>query len=670
MIGRGPATAVLLFALLGAWPIRVSAAADPTGAPDVSAVGEADAAAIQSIRDDLAGLRFEKIEAAAETLLVRPDLPESVRKDVLALRAQARASGGDFDGADSDYRTILAVQPSFVPDPAGTPRKALARFDKIRAATVGTLRFQIDPPDSRVVVDGRPVAAGADGLAATLAGDRQVRVERQGYDSLSFSVHVPAATIVPLQAQLVPNTRSVIVRTEPDGVEVRVDGALVGVTKRPAGEAGALAPGGTAELAIDYLPLGEHRFQLDKPCFHGQSFSQLLKVDLVDRAPKALDVVALEPARGRIVPENAPESAVLRVDGAFPIPLRREPVEICPGARLLEVLVGGRIVRRERVDVPESDDAVVDLSPRPGVALVGSAKWPEEFASWASAFDVTGELPLPADDPTRSETWDGVALPPDTDLAIAVLPAGAGDETPRWLVYSPVLRTVERVATAPAPDPPELLRNEIGVRLADARPDAGAIVAQVLFPGPAATAGLRAGQRISAVAGKPVSDSREARSAIAARAPAKPVEIRVVDTGGDTRTVTVVGAASPVLDDGARAPGAAAVLAAWAAVRIASGGEAAASAAANLALALSRAGRHAKAIEAWRRVGFGDRAGVGEGTAAYYAAESLLALGREAEAREMLLKARGSAATTFSDEGPEVAPAAADILRDLGVAGP
>jgi len=144
----------------------------------------------------------------------------------------------------------------------------------------------------------------------------------------------------------------------------------------------------------------------------------------------------------------------------------------------------------------------------------------------------------------------------------------------------------------------------------------------------------------------------------------------VVDPTGETRTVTIVGAPSPVLDGGAHAPGDAAVLAAWAAVRAAAGGEAASSAAANLALALARAGRHAKAIEAWRRAGFGDRPGVGGGTAAYYTAESLLALGREAEARELLLKARGSAATTFSDEGPEVAPAAADMLRDLGVGGP
>ncbi len=68
----------------------------------------------------------------------------------------------------------------------------------------------------------------------------------------------------------------------------------------------------------------------------------------------------------------------------------------------------------------------------------------------------------------------------------------------------------------------------------------------------------------------------------------------------------------------------------------------------------------------WRRVRFGERSGVGEGTVAYYLARDLEALGQEAAARELFEKAARSGATAFTDAGPEIGPAGADHARDLG----
>ena len=89
---------------------------------------------------------------------------------------------------------------------------------------------------------------------------------------------------------------------------------------------------------------------------------------------------------------------------------------------------------------------------------------------------------------------------------------------------------------------------------------------------------------------------------------------------------------------------------------------------ANLALLFSIFGHHELAVETWRKVAWGERAGVGEGTTQYYLGRALEELGREEEAVGCYRKAAASGSTTFHDEGPRVAPAAADRLADLGQA--
>ena len=87
---------------------------------------------------------------------------------------------------------------------------------------------------------------------------------------------------------------------------------------------------------------------------------------------------------------------------------------------------------------------------------------------------------------------------------------------------------------------------------------------------------------------------------------------------------------------------------------------------ANLALLLSAYGHPRLAVDAWRRVRWPARAGVGEGTRQYYLGRELERLGQEREAIAAHRAAAASQATAFNDEGPKVGPAAADRLADLG----
>ncbi len=111
----------------------------------------------------------------------------------------------------------------------------------------------------------------------------------------------------------------------------------------------------------------------------------------------------------------------------------------------------------------------------------------------------------------------------------------------------------------------------------------------------------------------------------------------------------------------------ASVRAAWALSDAVSSSDREASALANLALLFSAYGQHELAAETWRRVDWGKRRGIGEGTAQYYLARELEMLGREKEAIDAYRRAAASAATTFNDHGPAVRPAALDRLADLGV---
>ena len=90
---------------------------------------------------------------------------------------------------------------------------------------------------------------------------------------------------------------------------------------------------------------------------------------------------------------------------------------------------------------------------------------------------------------------------------------------------------------------------------------------------------------------------------------------------------------------------------------------------ANLGLLLAEFGQSDLAAEVWRRVDWGGRDGVGEGTKQYYLGRLLERSGRDSEAAAAYRRAADSSATAFTDDGPPIALAARDRLVDLGVDG-
>ena len=656
--GRTATSAIALCVLLAAAGLGFI---DPGPAADEATDARPQ---LDSIREDVVQARFEKALAAIEVLLGRVDLTPEQRDEALVLRAQAHVAFGDLDAAEADYRAILQARPGFRPDPSFTPDKAMRRFETARAATVGMLVLTLDPPDAVLTVDGRPVAPDPAGRLPLLAGRRDLRAERDGHDPAEATVDIAAGAEATLELALMPNSRSVVVRTRPDGVEVILDGRPVGRTARVPGS--VAAAGDVAELVIPDIPLGPHLFELRRECFRTEILRDDLAVDLLDRTPKRYKIVEMAAVHAAIEPRGGPAGAELTLDGKAVGVLPIDRIETCPGDRKLRVARHGRTLWSSSLRLADGETVPLEVAARPNLALAGITEWPTEFAGFASAFNLAAAVELPAGDPVDASSWRDVRLGADVDLVLAVAPTGRLGTLDGWILYSPILRQAAAIDGMPVDPRPDWSTVTWGFTALDSRVGGAARVVHVASGGPAATAGLRVGDRIVAVGGRAVDTSSLVTATLAAARPELPIAVDVL-RDAQTHTVELGGVRGPALPPPSGDTASAVIRAAWAVSDAAASPERADSASANLALLFEEYGQFESADAAWRRVAWGPRRGIGDGTRDYHRARVLERLGREADAIAAYRAAAASEATTFDDDGPQVAPAAADRLADFGV---
>ncbi len=629
-------------------------------------VGERDSIrrSLDSIRDDLVDLRFESALAAIEALVGASSMSETEQAELLVLRSQAHVAFGDLEAAEEDFREILHVRPGFEPDASLTPRKALDRFRKIQAATVGRLSLRVDPADARLFVDGREAGGLPGHEMFLLAGEHEIRVEQAGFDPSTQTVEIAPGKTETIEIQLVPNSRTIVLRTEPDGVEILLDGEVVGWSERLAG---SVSP--TGELVIVNVPLGEHELALRKECFRNEIIRDSLTVNLLDRGPKRFNVVVMEPVRSTVVLSGGPPGATVDVDGSPVGRLPIEPFEVCPGTRTIDVRSRGRLLWRETRETFESTQVELDVVPRPNLVLIGAQSWPAELEDYAKRFNRLDGIPLPGSvDLATADGWRGVGLAGGTDLALAVVPSGRAGLRERWYLYSPILRTVHLVDGLPRTlSRPQWRRPAWGLSVVDSDRVGAALVIDVPDGGAAATAGVAVGGRLTAVGGREVNSAVEVRSLLAAVGADLTAAVAWVAPDGQQREGTLQGDWTPWVELAYESADQAMELAAWALVDSLADPPRAPAALSNLALLFSRFGHHELAVETWRRVRWGERSGIGEGTVQYYLAHDLERLGREEDAKRAYRRAAASLSTAVDDEGPLVAPAARDRLADLGV---
>lgn len=637
--------------------LSVARAADPPPAPGEAGPEEQELAVI---RDQLVALEIERAQVALNAILERSELPEATRVAALDLLAQAHVASDDLDAAEKDYRSLLELSAGYAPDSKVTSKKAMGRFLKIQASMIGTVRLELDPKDASLTVDGRAITLPPDGIFPAVSGERRLRVARKGFDAQDVDVQAVAGKEMLVSIRLIPNARDLVVRTDVDGVAVALDGIDSGFTAR-VGES-LSDENAPAVLVIEDAAIGEHELRFAKPCFATVSFHENVSVDLADRSPKLLRVVEMRPARTRVTVTGADYEGELRVDHERVALLPLTSFAMCPGQRAVEVVASGRVVWSDDLAAEESD-ITLNLAPRPSAVLVGAA-WPKSWPATTDAWSLRGRLDPPEGaDLTTREGWEAVSVSPEIDLAVADVTRVGVAGVERIVLYSPTLHEVEDRTSPPSPSPPLWVVATLGAVLVDSR-DGAVILAATSPKGPAARAGLLPGDRIVAIASRPVATAASAGEAIAASGIGEALILDIAPPSGPARKVECVTASKPLLaplpgEDPSRV-----VRAAWALVNAASGGPGAVQALANLAILLEGSGREATALEAWRRaraIGGGALAA----RAAYALGAGLQADGKRVEAIEAFGQARSEG---LLGGDPALAAAAIDRLADLGVA--
>jgi serine/threonine protein kinase len=156
----------------------------------------------------------------------RPALPGEPprRRWKLAVALVAVAAAGT--GA-AYYLTRQVTAPSGAP-----PRTALA---PATTSALGTIELVTDPADAAITISGLPPHAGSPWVAQLAKGVHQVEIQKPGYKAWLTSIEVAAGERQGLRVQLeplgsAPVDATLVVRSTPAGLEVVLDGKVVGKT--------------------------------------------------------------------------------------------------------------------------------------------------------------------------------------------------------------------------------------------------------------------------------------------------------------------------------------------------------------------------------------------------------------------------------------------------------
>ncbi len=529
----------------------------------------------------------EVLDAVIAGFASTPSQPES--RQLLAaayeLRARTRVNLKDTDGARTDFRALLLLDPAFRPSAQIGPR-VTALFEEVRKTTIGTVDVFVTPADAQVTLDGAEIPA--ESIARPLVGGvHSIAATRPGHTSAAqtFTV-VPGAPPQRIALLLERVSSTVSLMTSPANVEVLVDGVPRGLTE-PDPEAGGGAV--SKRLLLTDLQNGRHRIEFRRECFVGTE----QEIDVPKPSDYRLEAVKLAPAVATVtVNTNAPGTTVFIDDtprGPAPLTLN----DVCQGSHVIEVRSRfGRYVKR--VELRPGQKEVIQAAVRPAFAIVSDSGASEgvrggpdlrlaaevafqdskTVALYAPAEKVAADLQaadqLPVDwlafdpikrpignaakigEPARRKIGEAMARALDaqgiaavardpagdrSDMLLTLLAPGSGEpDVIRWRLDNP---QSARQATARLDETPPLFRASIGLLAIDVADVPGAIVAAVEPAAGAEAAGIRAGDLIVNAAGTAVTSAPQLLALVSAHQGTQPLAVEVRDRAGAAKKVLV-----------------------------------------------------------------------------------------------------------------------------------
>jgi hypothetical protein len=644
-----------------------------------------------------------------EPLAARDATAATTLVSAYGLRARARFGTGNHDGAVTDLKAALAIDSGFSFGEGVSPR-IVALLDEVKAATLGAVEITLDPPAAQLNVDGIKRRFDGTKLAVT-GGSHTIAASRPGYRPIERTITVKVGETVPLAITLerVASVASII--TSPPGTEVVINATPRGKTlpgPLPEGlddlpaRLGVPASQISQPLIISDLTTGTFDVEFRRECYVSQHRS--LTIDSLRDI--AVEPVRLEPAVGTLVAESEPAGATVSLDseprGASPLTLEG----ICAGPHTVEFKgPAGRAVKRvtvvagERVEARGHVKPAFALIPAPAagtadarIAVELALAGVEQLLLYAPPADVAEEVV--AREPVSDE-WFGVAegqtaLPPvdrrerlqrlaeafdaqgiawvraarpgstEVQLALAA-PGGAEPDVLTIVLDRPesVKQAIDRLGA-----PLVLFRESLGLTPIDVLDVKGVVVADLDADGPAVGAGIKPGDVIETMDGRPVESVKDFEAQIEGHAARLSLGVRTGSAAA--RPVAVTIRRVPVLQTGSDRFLPANAVVAVLRSRLASTADPAEQAVLrlNLAAALLQAGAPADARTLLEQVNLPAGGGVSKGTVQYLSGEAALALDDKAAAVQAFEAAR-QAGGRLAEDGPPVESLAARALDRL-----
>ena len=652
---------------------------------------------------------FDRVIGLLEPQASRDPASRTALISAFEMRARARFGMGNREGAVTDFRALLGLEPGFTL-PEGVSPRVVAVLDEVRVATIGSIELTLDPSDAQLVVDGVPRTVG-NGRLAVAAGAHTLRVSRTGFRPIDQPVTVMAGQNLPLRVALERTASVVTMITTPPGTEVFVNGVSKGRTD-PAAASGT-APAVAAQLQVPVeqiaalvltdMTTGTFDVEFKRDCY----VTERRRISIGELGDLSVEPVTLKPSVGSLVLDSEPAGAAVLIDGDARGEAPATIDGVCAGTHVVEFRSSvGRSL--ERISLEPGASLTIRGRVRPAFALLtadaGTAADPRLAVERAFSAAETVVLYAPPADVLKevvaqsgaTAEWFGVGAPdanPPTDLRDRVrrLAEGLGAQGLAWVQPVRPGATEVRLAllTPGSTDPDEitvildqpesvkqaldrlqtplvLTRGSLGATVIDVLDLKGGIVMEIDAGQAAAEAGLAPGDLVEQLDGQPVESALDLESKLGSRQPGQQVSLGVRTRTGQTKSLPVVLRRVPALVTSSDRfqPANVTVAALRALMATTTDPALQPIVRLNLAAALLRAGDSAEALALLKDTTLPAGPGVSAGTVLYLLGEAALAQGDQASARQAWESA-SQAEGRLTDDGPSVKALAARALARL-----
>jgi len=496
------------------------------------------------------------------------DVGEDVtRKVAMALDYRGRAyfNQGDRERARSDFAKLLKVKIDHEIDPKMVSPKVIDLFKEVRKETVGSLSISSNPPGAEAFLNEEPLGRTPILGRAVIQGNYRLRLFLKGFQDYEEDLAAAPRTELKKEVRLTPNRRTLQFITQPVGVNVLLDGAVVGTTfgtlepdKHSLVRDAGLDPARTsAALLVPGVTPGEHQVAFEKECFEPNLRSITVSLDLERNTPQVFQPVLMKENLGQIKVISHPSGAEVFVDGK---PQGTTPLlqtAVCVGDREVRLFKKGEGTWFERVRIRPDALNTLDARLRPTLLYLGTFRldgwgrlnWSDEDKSLLEGLRPLGSVnQVRASDEVSAfrdvlvkemtqregveEVRKGRGVPPprvaealgkfEADLLMAVFSVEeeGGKGTSTLFLYSSEQPEPDRVRidlTRPEEvksflarfdTVPDQMRPWIGTAFADTLLGEGPVAVRVVKGGPAALAGLLPGDQVLSLNNRKVSDAR------------------------------------------------------------------------------------------------------------------------------------------------------------------